>query len=260
MNLIEHYINTHSYINENLFKFDYNYKELFDESIQYLIEMNQTQNRRDLAQSLKLDSFRIGIDEPEDPSLTLKVIDGSQTFPYNDKKATLLNLVYALAFSILKDKCSENYGQPTSIKFSIDRNPTLNEIYISIFNELNEKELQKMDLNLSEKIREKAHNNKTQSPPLEIELKNEDNWDKFWNYAFDVIGIFIALCRSQWIYKNDNEKFIMNKDDEFNIDNKKYFHVSFNTDNPDRYKNILTMIKIIENIFNIRIDISGDHH
>ena len=34
----------------------------------------------------------------------------------------------------------------------------------------------------------------------------------------------------------------MNKDDEFNIDNKKYFHVSFNTDNPDRYKNILTMI------------------
>ena len=265
MNLIEHYIDLHNYIHDNIYMLDNNYNQLFEatilnESIQYLIEMNQTPARKDLAMTLKFDNFRIGLNEPKDPSLTLKVIDGDQSFPLGNNKTTLLNLVYTLALSILKDKCSENYGQPTSVNFSIDRNHKLNEIYISIFNELKKEELKKMDFNLSEKVREKANENKIQSQSLNVELKNNDSWDKFWNYTFDVIGIFIALCRAQWIYKNDNGNFIINKDDTFKFDNEKYFHVNFYTKNPDRYKRILTILKIIENIFNIQIDVSGKHH
>lgn len=239
MNLIEHYIDLHNYIHDNIYMLDNNYNQMFEATI--LMEAYQTNYRRELAATLNFNNIQVGSDPNK---MTLKLILPSNE-KINEKYNTNIQKdIINLFISMANSKIGEvRDGMENSLSWKSDVNN--NEFHFYIYNKFDDSHVKKILSDIPKNYQELQNNRFTKfnykssakykddetlnkevnelkqkfnslskpasetiiidlSNPKYIYLNNMNKFDDietYWNYIFNVFVCFVGYVRGQWIYK-----------------------------------------------------------
>lgn len=241
---MNHYINLHSFINENYCMIPFDCK--------YLFEMFVTDERKELVFEYKLNKIIVGGNPFDSGKLPLL------TFLSNDSNEIVL--LTNLIRGVCAEKIGEiNDGVPNSLKSKVDSYSDKTKIKVYVWNEWVEDELNKnIDKEELAKNKEEFFKLiKEQSGEVVIDLtkENKSDLEKYWNKLFNLVGGFVGVVRGQWICKFLRNRILFNDNPLRDVnDFRWYFHL---TEKSKFNEWILRSVRAIEEKYKIKINIHG---